>query len=117
MQHPADRVRLRAMLARNGVGRGHRPRSRRTERCVTRCAAGSTNFVEIHVATSLEDCEARDVEGCTPRPGRRDPEFTGVSTRTSRSRARGPRRDRATATPAAVDGEVVSWLEASDLVR
>ena len=38
------------------------------------------NFVEIHVATSLEDCEARDVKGLYAKARAGDiPEFTGVS--------------------------------------
>jgi adenylylsulfate kinase len=38
------------------------------------------DFVEIHVATSLEDCEARDVKGLYAKARAGDiPEFTGVS--------------------------------------
>ena len=38
------------------------------------------NFVEIHVATSLEDCEARDVKGLYAKARAGEiPEFTGVS--------------------------------------
>jgi adenylyl-sulfate kinase len=38
------------------------------------------NFVEIHVATSLEECEARDVKGLYARARAGEiPEFTGVS--------------------------------------
>ena len=38
------------------------------------------NFVEVHVATSLEDCEARDVKGLYAKARAGDiPEFTGVS--------------------------------------
>ena len=39
-----------------------------------------TNFVEVHVATSLADCEARDVKGLYRRARAGTlPEFTGVS--------------------------------------
>ena len=38
------------------------------------------DFVEIHVATSLEDCEARDVKGLYAKARAGEiPEFTGVS--------------------------------------
>src|SRR5262249_23972558 len=38
------------------------------------------NFVEVHVATSLEDCEARDVKGLYAKARSGEiPEFTGVS--------------------------------------
>ncbi|HTL84034.1 MAG TPA: adenylyl-sulfate kinase [Acidimicrobiia bacterium] len=38
------------------------------------------NFVEIHVATPLEECEARDVKGLYARARSGEiPEFTGVS--------------------------------------
>ena len=38
------------------------------------------NFVEVHVATSLEDCEARDVKGLYAKARAGEiPEFTGVS--------------------------------------
>ncbi|HEX5615713.1 MAG TPA: adenylyl-sulfate kinase [Acidimicrobiia bacterium] len=38
------------------------------------------DFVEIHVATSLEECEARDVKGLYARARAGEiPEFTGVS--------------------------------------
>ena len=38
------------------------------------------NFVEIHVATTLEECEARDVKGLYAKARAGEiPEFTGVS--------------------------------------
>jgi adenylylsulfate kinase len=38
------------------------------------------NFVEVHVATTLEDCEARDVKGLYAKARAGEiPEFTGVS--------------------------------------
>ncbi len=38
------------------------------------------NFVEVHVATALEDCEARDVKGLYAKARAGEiPEFTGVS--------------------------------------
>jgi adenylyl-sulfate kinase len=38
------------------------------------------NFIEIHVATSLEDCEGRDVKGLYAKARAGEiPEFTGVS--------------------------------------
>ena len=38
------------------------------------------HFVEVHVATSLEDCEARDVKGLYAKARAGEiPEFTGVS--------------------------------------
>ena len=38
------------------------------------------NFVEIHVATSLADCESRDVKGLYAKARAGEiPEFTGVS--------------------------------------
>ena len=54
------------------------------------------NFVEIHVATSLEDCEARDVKGLYAKARAGEiPEFTGVSDPYEPPRRpRDPHRDR-----------------------
>ena len=54
------------------------------------------NFVEIHVATSLEDCEARDVKGLYAKARAGEiPEFTGVSDPYEPpARPRDPHRDR-----------------------
>ena len=68
------------------------------------------NFVEIHVATSLEDCEARDVKGLYAKARAGEiPEFTGVSDPVraaastprcaSRPRARRPRSPRPRSSP------------------
>ena len=75
------------------------------------------NFVEVHVATSLEDCEARDVKGLYAKARAGEiPEFTGVSdpVRAARSTPRSGSRPPGH-TPAESAAEVVAWLEAHDL--
>ena len=53
------------------------------------------NFVEVHVATALEDCEARDVKGLSQGPGRSDPRVhRHLRPLRTPSRPRDPDRDR-----------------------
>jgi adenylyl-sulfate kinase len=70
-----------------------------------------TNFVEIHVATSLEDCEARDVKGLYAKARSGEiPEFTGVSDPYEAPVA--PELTLATAgrTPEESAAEVLAWM-------
>ena len=74
------------------------------------------NFVEVHVATSLEDCEARDVKGLYAKARTGEiPEFTGVSDPYEPPVAPELRIETAGRTPAESAAEVVAWLEAHDL--
>jgi adenylyl-sulfate kinase len=75
-----------------------------------------SNFVEVHVATSIEDCEARDVKGlyAQARAGA-IPEFTGVSDPYEPPLDPEIRIETAGKTPAESAAEVVSWLERHDL--
>ena len=74
------------------------------------------NFVEIHVATSLEDCEARDVKGLYAKARAGEiPEFTGVSDPYEPPAHPEIRIETAGHTPAESAAEVVAWLEAHDL--
>ena len=77
-EHPPHRLR-RVLLARNGVVAVTAAIS--PYRAVRDEVRGwIDNFVEIHVATSLEDCEARDVKGLYAKARAGEiPEFTGVS--------------------------------------
>lgn len=70
------------LLARNGVGVITAAISpyRDTRAAVRRMVeAGGARFIEIHVAATLEECEARDVKGlyAEARAGKR-PGFTGI---------------------------------------
>jgi adenylyl-sulfate kinase len=70
------------------------------------------NFVEIHVATSLEDCEARDVKGLYAKARTGEiPEFTGVSDPYEPPENPELRVETAGRTPQESAAEVVAWLE------
>jgi len=74
------------------------------------------NFVEVHVATSLEDCEARDVKGLYAKARAGEiPEFTGVSDPYEAPFAPEIRIETAGRTPEESAAEVIAWLEAHDL--
>ncbi len=74
------------------------------------------NFVEVHVATSLEDCEARDVKGLYAKARAGEiPEFTGVSDPYEPPEAPELRIETAGHTPEESAAQVVTWLEAHDL--
>ncbi len=74
------------------------------------------NFVEVYVATSLEDCEARDVKGlyAKARTGGL-PEFTGVSDPYEPPLSPEVRVETAGRSPAESAADVLTWLEAHDL--
>jgi len=75
-----------------------------------------TNFVEVHVATSLADCEARDVKGLYARARAGEiPEFTGVSDPYEPPESPELRIETAGRTPDEPAAEVTAWLEARDL--
>ncbi len=70
------------------------------------------NFVEIHVATSLEECEARDVKGLYAKARAGEiPEFTGVSDPYEAPLNPEVRVETAGKTPEESAAEVVAWLE------
>jgi adenylyl-sulfate kinase len=70
------------------------------------------NFVEIHVATSLEDCEARDVKGLYAKARAGEiPEFTGVSDPYEPPLKPELRIETSGKTPAESAAEVIAWLE------
>jgi adenylylsulfate kinase len=74
------------------------------------------NFVEVHVATTLEDCEARDVKGLYAKARAGEiPEFTGVSDPYEPPESPELRIETAGHTPAESAAEVVAWLEAHNL--
>ena len=74
------------------------------------------NFVEVHVATSLEDCEARDVKGLYAKARAGEiPEFTGVSDPYEPPLSPEIRIETAGHTPEESAAEVVVWLEAHNL--
>ena len=74
------------------------------------------HFVEVHVATPLEECEARDVKGLYAKARAGDiPEFTGVSDPYEAPDRPEIRIETAGHTPAESAAEVVAWLEAHDL--
>jgi adenylyl-sulfate kinase len=76
------------------------------------------NFVEVHVATSLEDCEARDVKGLYAKARNGDiPEFTGVSDPYEPPLDPEVRLETAGRTPAESAAELVAWLEAKGLAH
>jgi adenylyl-sulfate kinase len=75
------------------------------------------HFVEIHVATSLEECEARDVKGLYARARAGEiPEFTGVSDPYEAPLNPEIRIETAGQTPAASAAVVVAWLERHELL-
>jgi adenylylsulfate kinase len=75
------------------------------------------NFVEIHVATSLEDCESRDVKGlyAKARAGEIS-EFTGVSDPYEPPLSAEITLETAGRTPEESAAEVITWLEQHDLL-
>jgi adenylyl-sulfate kinase len=74
------------------------------------------NFVEVHVATSLEDCEARDVKGLYAKARAGEiPEFTGVSDPYEPPESPELRIETAGRSPDESAAEVIAWLEAHDL--
>jgi adenylyl-sulfate kinase len=74
------------------------------------------NFVEVHVATTLEDCEARDVKGLYAKARTGEiPEFTGVSHPYEPPLNPEIRIETAGHAPAESAAGVVSWLAAHDL--
>jgi len=71
------------------------------------------NFVEVHVATALEDCEARDVKGLYAKARSGEiPEFTGVSDPYEPPLDPEIRIETAGHSPAESAAVVVAWLEA-----
>jgi len=74
------------------------------------------HFVEVHVATSLEDCEARDVKGLYAKARAGEiPEFTGISDPYEPPIEPEIRIDTADRTPEESAAQVINWLEAHDL--
>ena len=74
------------------------------------------NFVEVHVATSIEDCEARDVKGLYAKARAGDiPEFTGVSDPYEPPLDPEIRVETAGRKPAESAAEVIAWLESHNL--
>ncbi len=74
------------------------------------------HFVEIHVATSLEDCEERDVKGLYARARAGEiPEFTGISDPYEPPEHAEITLDTRGRTPAESAAEVLAWLEAHGL--
>jgi len=79
--------------------------------------AMTNDFVEIHVATSLEECEARDVKGLYAKARAGEiPEFTGVSDPYEEPLSPEIRLDTAGREPFECAADVVAWLEAHSLV-
>jgi adenylylsulfate kinase len=74
------------------------------------------DFVEIYVATSLEDCEARDVKGLYQRARAGEiPEFTGVSDPYEAPLSPEVLIETAGRSPEESAAEVVAWLEQAKL--
>ncbi|MGO9874158.1 MAG: adenylyl-sulfate kinase [Acidimicrobiia bacterium] len=74
------------------------------------------NFVEVHVATSLADCEARDVKGLYAKARAGEiPEFTGVSDPYEPPVEPELRIETAGRSPAESAAEVLAWLEVHHL--
>jgi len=70
------------------------------------------NFVEVHVATTLEDCEARDVKGLYAKARSGEiPEFTGVSDPYEAPLDPEVRLVTAGRTPQESAAELLTWLE------
>ena len=77
----------------------------------------TTNFVEIHVATSLEECETRDVKGLYARARAGEiPEFTGVSDPYEAPLSPEITLETTGRTPEQSAAEVLAWLEAHALL-
>jgi adenylylsulfate kinase len=75
------------------------------------------NFVEVHVATSLEDCEARDVKGLYAKARAGEiPEFTGVSDPYEPPLHPELRIETAGRSPAESAAEVLTYLKAHNLL-
>ena len=74
------------------------------------------NFVEVHVATALEDCEARDVKGLYAKARAGEiPEFTGVSDPYEPPEHPELRIETAGHTPAESAAQVIAYLESRNL--
>jgi adenylyl-sulfate kinase len=74
------------------------------------------NFVEVHVATALEDCEARDVKGLYAKARAGEiPEFTGVSDPYEPPEHPELRIETAGRTPAESAAEVIAYLDSRHL--
>jgi adenylylsulfate kinase len=74
------------------------------------------NFVEIYVATSLEECEARDVKGLYAKARAGEiPEFTGVSDPYEPPIEPELRIETSGRRPEGAAAEVVAWLERAGL--
>lgn len=74
------------------------------------------NFVEIHVATSLADCEARDVKGLYAKARAGEiPEFTGVSDPYEAPLDPEIFIETAGKTPQESAAEVIAWMQANNL--
>lgn len=74
------------------------------------------NFVEIHVATSLADCEARDVKGLYAKARAGEiPEFTGVSDPYEAPLNPEIFIETAGKTPEESAAEVITWLRSRSL--
>jgi adenylylsulfate kinase len=74
------------------------------------------NFVEIHVATTLEECEARDVKGLYAKARAGEiPEFTGVSDPYEPPAKPEIRVETSGKAPEESAREVVTWLESNGL--
>jgi adenylylsulfate kinase len=74
------------------------------------------HFVEVYVATSLEDCEARDVKGLYAKARAGDiPQFTGLSDPYEPPLAPEVRVETAGRSPVESARAVVDWLEAAGL--
>jgi adenylylsulfate kinase len=74
------------------------------------------NFVEIYVATPIEDCESRDVKGLYARARAGEiPEFTGVSDPYEPPLAPEIRIETGDRRPTESAAEVVAWLESHGL--
>jgi adenylylsulfate kinase len=74
------------------------------------------NFVEIHVATSLADCEARDVKGLYAKARAGEiPEFTGVSDPYEPPLNPEILVETAGKTPEQSAAEVIAWLRTRSL--
>jgi adenylylsulfate kinase len=75
------------------------------------------HFVEIYVATPIEECEARDVKGLYARARAGEiPEFTGVSDPYEAPLAPEITLETSGRTPEESAAAVVAWLEARALI-
>ena len=79
--------------------------------------ASIDHFVEIHVATSLEDCETRDVKGLYAKARAGEiPVFTGISDPYEPPLSPELTLQTAGHSPEQSAAQVVTWLEANDLL-